>query len=71
MSKKKDKSCVGFIEKQFNEELYGDIIDTMKAKGWEGFKAFFYAFFDKSCDNNSERTMIKKNPTRVMPVEAW
>ena len=65
-----DQSFVGFIEKELNEELYGDIVEAIKAKGWNGFKAFFYAIVDKSSDNDKNKT-VKINPSRVLPVESW
>ena len=65
-----DKSFVGFIEKEWNEELYGDIVEAIKGRGWNGSKAFFYAIVDKSSDNVQDKT-VKINPSRVLPVESW
>ena len=60
-----DQSFVGFIEKELNEELYGDIVEAIKVRGWNGCKAFFYAIVDKSSET------VKINPSRVLPVESW
>ena len=67
----KDKSCAGFIEKESNEALFGELVETITAKGWNGFKAFFYAIVDKSSENKADGIVIKINPKRVLPVESW
>ena len=66
----KDKSFVGVIDKELNEELYGDIVDAIKASGWKGFKVFFYVIVDKSSDKD-KTIKIKINPSRVLPVKSW
>ena len=64
----KDKSFVGVIEKELNEELYGDIVKTIKASGWKGFKVFFYLVVDNSGDKD---ITVKINASRVLPVKPW
>ena len=67
----KDKSCVGFIEKESNEALYLEIAQAIQDKGWNGFKAFFYAIIEKSSETKTDGIVIKINPKRVLPVESW
>ena len=59
---------VGLIEKELNEDLYGDIVEAIKIRGWKGFKAYLYAYVDKSSDKDMG---VKINPSRVLPVESW
>ena len=59
---------VGLIEKELNEDLYGDIVEAIKVRGWKGFKAYLYAVVGVSSDVIMS---VKINPLRVLPVESW
>ena len=68
----KDKSLVGFIEKELNADIYSEMIEAVRDKGWKESHAFFYAIMEKSqTDNNNETKVIKINLSRVLPVESW
>ena len=68
----KDKSLVGFIEKKLNEDIYIEIVEAVRDRGWKSSKAFFYAIMEKSKtgDNNVTKG-VKINLSRVLPVESW
>ena len=68
----RDKSLVGFIEKEFNVEIFSQIVETVKTKGWKGSAAFFYAIIEKSeAVNNNVTNIAKINTAQVLPVESW
>ena len=67
----KDKTCAGFIIKALNKDLYDELIDTVRSKGWKQVCAYFYAFIEKTAVGNNNDTVIQINPSRVLPVESW
>ena len=67
----KDKSFMGYIPKKGNKEVHQALIKAVREHGWRGIKAYFYVIIKTLSPGNNNDSVIKINPTRVLPVEAW
>ena len=67
----RDKTCAGFIVQALNEELYAELIETVRSRGWKQVCGYFYAYIEHTAIGNNNDLVIKINPSRVLPVESW
>ena len=66
----KEKTFNGFIEKKFNAEIYSEIVEVVKNKGWRGSKAFFYAVLERTESGNfNAGNNLKINVTRDLVIQ--
>ena len=69
----KEKTFIGLIARELNEEVYFEIVDVLKSIGFKKSLAYFYCIVDKTEreNNNVVVNFVKINPSRILPVETW
>ena len=69
----KDKSLVGKIYKEMQEEVYDTLVKSIQKGGYKGLKGYFYAIYSGEVSKAGvpKAKLLKLNPVEVLPLETW
>jgi len=69
----KDRSLIGNLHREKQEEIFDSLVRAIKEKGYKGLKGYFYAIYlgnDSVGDSEATKTM-KINPVNILPLMDW
>lgn len=74
----RDRSLCGYLHREGAEEEYDMLLSSIKEKGFNGMKGFFYAIYSgegksdcKGKKQSLNTVAVKMNTVQMLPVEKW